>query len=45
MQFQPGVAPAEAVVLDEMLVEVLDRETLVALAVEPLNFLGPVALG
>jgi hypothetical protein len=29
-------------VLDEMLVEVLDRETLVALAIEPLHFFRPV---
>ena len=43
MQLQPGVAPAEAVILDEMLVEVLDREALVALAIEPLHLLGPVA--
>ncbi len=42
MQLEPGVAPAEAVVLDEMLVERLDREARVALAVEPLHFLGPV---
>ena len=42
VQLEPGVAPAEAVVLDQMLVEVLDRETLVALAVKPLHFLGPV---
>jgi hypothetical protein len=42
MQLRPGVAPAEAVILDEMLVEMLDRKTLVALAVEPLHFLRPV---
>ena len=42
MQLQPGVAPAEAVVLHQMLVEVLDREALIALAVEPLHFLRPV---
>src|SRR5664279_5507475 len=42
MQLEPGVAPAEAVVLDEMLVEMLDRETMVTLAVEPLHFLGPI---
>jgi hypothetical protein len=42
MQLQPGVAPAEAVVLDEMLVEMLDREALVALAIEPLHFFRPV---
>ena len=34
--------PAEAVVLHQMLVEVLDREALVALAVEPLHFFRPV---
>jgi len=43
MQLQPGVTPAEAVVLDEMLVEMLDRETLVALAVEPLHLFRPIA--
>ena len=42
MQLRPGVAPAEAVVLHQMLVEVLDREALVALAIEPLHLLGPV---
>src|ERR1700733_6819629 len=42
MQLEPGVAPAETMVLDEMLVEMLDREALVALAVEPLHFLRPV---
>ena len=42
MQLQPGVAPAETMVLDEMLVEMLDREALVTLAVEPLHLLGPV---
>src|SRR5277367_5902594 len=42
MQLQPGVAPAETMVLDEMLVERLDREALVTLAVEPLHLLGPV---
>ena len=42
MQLEPGVAPAKAVILDEMLVEVLDGETLVALAIEPLDLLGPV---
>ena len=38
----PGVAPAEAVVLHQMLVEVLDGEALVALAIEPLHLLGPI---
>ena len=42
MQLRPGVAPAEAVVLDEMLVEVLDREALIALAIKPLHFLRPI---
>ena len=42
MQLQPGVAPAEAVILDQMLVEMLDREALVALAIKPLHFLRPV---
>ena len=42
MQLEPGVAPAEAVILDQMLVERLDRKTLVALAVEPLHFLGAI---
>ena len=42
MQLQPGVAPAEAVILDEMLVEVLDREALVALAIKPLHLLCPI---
>src|SRR5580693_856262 len=42
MQLRPGVAPAEAVVLDQMLVEMLDREALVALAIEPLHLLGPI---
>ena len=43
MQLEPGVAPAEAMLLDEMLVEVPDRKTLVALAVEPLHFFRPIA--
>jgi hypothetical protein len=43
MQLEPSVAPAEAVVLDEMLVEMLDREALVALAIEPLHLLRPIA--
>ena len=34
MQLEPGVAPAEAVVLHQMLVEMLDRKTLVALAIK-----------
>jgi hypothetical protein len=38
----PGVAPAEAMVLHQMLVEVLDGEALIALATEPLHLLGPV---
>ena len=42
MQLRPGVAPAEAVVLHQMLVEVLDREALVALAIKPLHLLGPI---
>ena len=42
MQLQPGVAPAEAVVLHQMLVEMLDRKTLVALAIKPLHFFRPV---
>src|SRR5271156_1177349 len=42
MKLGPGVAPAEAVVLHQMLVEVLDREALIALAIEPLHLLGPV---
>jgi|SRR5665213_2957812 len=42
MQLEPGVAPAKAVVRDQMLVKVLDRKTLVALAVEPLHLLRPV---
>ena len=42
MQLQPGVAPTKAVVLDQMLVEVLDREALVALAIKPLDLLRPV---
>ena len=42
MQLQPGVAPAEAMILDQMFVEGLDRETRVALAIEPLHFLRPV---
>ena len=42
MQLQPGVAPAEAVILHQMLVEVLDREALIALAIKPLHFLAPV---
>src|SRR5580693_6823123 len=42
MQLGPRITPAEAVVLDQMLVEMLDREALVALAIEPLHLLGPV---
>ena len=42
MQLEPGVAPAEAVILNQMLVEMLDREALVALAIKPLHFLRPV---
>ena len=41
MQLHPGVAPAEAVILDQMLVEMLGRETRVALAVKPLHLLRP----
>src|ERR1700734_1841769 len=43
MKLRPGVTPAEAVVLHKMLVEVLDREALVALAVAALPPPGPVA--
>ena len=43
MQLEPGVAPAEAMILDEMLVEGLDREALVALAIKPLHFFRPIA--
>ena len=42
MQLQPSVAPAEAVVLHQMLVEVLDGEALIAFAIEPLHLLRPV---
>src|SRR4029077_16781424 len=42
VQLGPGVAPAEAVVPHQMLVEMLDRETLIALAIKPLHLLGPV---
>ena len=42
MQLEPGVAPTEAVILNQVLVEVLDRKTLVALAIEPLHFLRPI---
>src|ERR1700729_4513388 len=42
MKLQAGVAPAEAMILDQMFVEGLDRETRVALAIEPLHFLRPV---
>src|SRR6185437_3335815 len=35
-------SPPEAVVLHQMLMEMLDREALVALAIEPLHFLRPV---
>src|SRR6202044_3102305 len=42
MKLGPGVAPAEAVILHQMLVEVLDGEALIALAIEPLHLLGPV---
>src|SRR4029077_6448568 len=42
VQLGPGVAPAEAMVPHQMLVEMLDRKTLVALAVEPLHFFRPV---
>src|SRR5580700_9151776 len=42
MQLQPGVAPAEAMVPHQMLVEMLEREALIALAIEPLDFLRPV---
>src|ERR1700677_1000819 len=43
MQLEPGVAPAEAMVPHQMLVERLDRETQVALAIEPLDFFRAVA--
>ena len=42
VQLEPGVAPAEAVILNQMLVKVLDREALVALAIKPLHLLRPV---
>src|ERR1700677_1403876 len=41
MQLEPGVPPAEAVVLDEMLVARLDREAQVTLAIEPAPLLPP----
>src|ERR1700751_5308332 len=37
VQLRPSVAPAEAVVLHQMLVKMLDRKTRVALAIEPLH--------
>ena len=40
MQLEIGVALAEAVVFDEMLVKMLDSEALVALAVKPLYLLS-----
>src|SRR5271154_4848011 len=43
VQLRPGVTPPEAVVLHQMLVEMLDGEALVALAIERLDFLRPVA--
>src|SRR6185312_2051218 len=42
MQLESGVAPAEAMVLHQMLVKVLDGETLIALAIEPLDLLGAI---
>jgi hypothetical protein len=42
VKLRPGVAPAEAMILHQMLVEVLDGEALVALAVERLHLLRPV---
>ena len=42
MKLDPGVAPAEAVVLHQMRVKVLDGEALIALAMEPPYLLGPV---
>src|SRR5271168_1225033 len=42
VQLGPGVAPAEAVILHQMLVEVLDGEALVALAIKSLDLLRPV---
>jgi hypothetical protein len=42
MQPQPSVAPAEAMVPHQMLVEMLDREALIALAIKPLHLLRPV---
>ena len=42
MQLQPRAAPAKAVIPDQMLVEVLDREALVTLAIKPLHFLRPI---
>src|SRR5271163_1051379 len=43
VQLRPSVTPAKPVVLHQMLVEVLDREARIALAIEPLHFLRPVA--
>ena len=42
MQLGPGVAPPKAVILHQMLVEVLDGEARVALAIKPLHLLRPV---
>jgi hypothetical protein len=42
MQLEPRVAPAKAVILHQMLVEVLDGDALIALAVKPLDLLGPI---
>ena len=41
VQLRPGVAPAEAVVLHQMLVKVLGGEALIALAIERLHLLAP----
>ena len=40
---RPSVAPAKTMVLHQVLVKMLDREALVALAIKPLHFLRPVA--
>src|ERR1700677_1071210 len=37
MQLEPGLAPAEAAGLDEMLGAMLDREAQITLAIEPLH--------
>ena len=42
VQLRPSVAPAKTMVLHQVLVKMLDREALVALAIKPLHFLRPV---